>query len=603
MTTSPADSPPFSRLRTLAAWLVFVTVAVASTWPLVTQIDSVLPLGSETVATVPLLNVWTVWWNADRAAAKYERYWDAPIFHPTRTTFVFSEAQPTTVVVAPLIWLTGRPALGYNVYLLAALALNGGLTFHLLRRCGLSDWPALMGGVLTQLLPFVCWQLGVLQLVQLWPTVWTLWAILRWTEHPRWRTAIETGVAFGVTYASCNYYGLFAAMLLAPSGLWLLRRRFFTVRCAMQFLLAGGVAGALLWPMVSLQRRTATEQGWEREEPTVIALSAHLRDYTDTPWSQWLDGWELPAPNRTNVWVLGPGWVKLLTAGLGAMLGLAFPSRRRWTLLALTLGVLALFYSLGPNAEFWNLSLYRGLRRFVPGLSQIRSPFRFAVFVQLAVGWLCAECLHGSHPRHWWPRWAERCGRCRTLCAGLAWLPMLLLSGALVAETLPTQQALYPLAVSEDLPLWVTFLRDETPPGVPVICLPVAKGSSVYDYAIEARWMAWTMSHQRPLLNGYSGYFPDSYISLNAELDHFPQQGVPRLGEMGARYAVVDRSIATVRQLARHPATKDWEWLFTDVPAGIDIYRLPERLSGFDTAPATPPALKDRAETDDRAGT
>ena len=54
--------------------------------------------GSSQVATVPLFNLWTIWWNADRLRHGLKDYWDAPIFYPERDTFAFSEPQPTTMI-------------------------------------------------------------------------------------------------------------------------------------------------------------------------------------------------------------------------------------------------------------------------------------------------------------------------------------------------------------------------------------------------------------------------------------------------------------------------------------------------------------------------
>jgi hypothetical protein len=56
-----------SRLFWLIEPMLFLLLAVASTWPLASQIDAAIPTGRERVATVPLFNLWTVWWNADRA--------------------------------------------------------------------------------------------------------------------------------------------------------------------------------------------------------------------------------------------------------------------------------------------------------------------------------------------------------------------------------------------------------------------------------------------------------------------------------------------------------------------------------------------------------
>ena len=61
-----------SRLSWLFEPVLFVLLALASTWPLATQIDNAIPTGQERLATVPLFNQWTVWWNADRAAEGVE---------------------------------------------------------------------------------------------------------------------------------------------------------------------------------------------------------------------------------------------------------------------------------------------------------------------------------------------------------------------------------------------------------------------------------------------------------------------------------------------------------------------------------------------------
>ena len=79
-----------------------------------------LPQGTEAAATVPLFTTWTVWWNADRALHFWQGYWDAPIFHPTPDTFAFSEPLATTLVVAPLLWLSGNRILAHNAFLLLA---------------------------------------------------------------------------------------------------------------------------------------------------------------------------------------------------------------------------------------------------------------------------------------------------------------------------------------------------------------------------------------------------------------------------------------------------------------------------------------------------
>jgi len=65
-----------------AVVLLFGALAVVWTWPLALHATTHLPLGTESSATVPLFNLWTLRWNADRLAHGYAGYWDAPIFFP-----------------------------------------------------------------------------------------------------------------------------------------------------------------------------------------------------------------------------------------------------------------------------------------------------------------------------------------------------------------------------------------------------------------------------------------------------------------------------------------------------------------------------------------
>src|SRR5690606_18272581 len=99
------------------------------------------------VVTVPLFNAWTIWWNCDRLAHGFRGYWDAPIFFPEQQTFAFSEPQPATLMVAPVLWGSGSPILAYNAYLWLSLLLNGLVTLWLLKSLGHRTWLAGLGAI------------------------------------------------------------------------------------------------------------------------------------------------------------------------------------------------------------------------------------------------------------------------------------------------------------------------------------------------------------------------------------------------------------------------------------------------------------------------
>ena len=171
------------RWQTLAVCVVFAGVALWSTWPLACQPMHSLALGASPGSTVPMVNLWSIWWNSDWFFSDRHReiisYWNAPFFYPTQSVFAFSEPQPTTIVVAPVIWLTGSRTLAYNIYLWLGLLLNGVLCWRLLRFLGVQRCIAAGGGIAMILLPIGHWQRDVLQTVPVWGILWTWLALAR----------------------------------------------------------------------------------------------------------------------------------------------------------------------------------------------------------------------------------------------------------------------------------------------------------------------------------------------------------------------------------------------------------------------------------------
>ena len=311
LTNTPANAIGLGGWR----WfVVYVVLAMIIEWPVVGSLMTHISYGHENEITVPLLNLWTVWWNADRVTHWFWGYFDAPIFYPTKKTFLFSEAQPTSLIVAPLIWLTGNRGLAYNVYQLLILALNGYSAHRLLRRLGHIGWLAFCGGVMSQILPFAMWQLGAIQLTTLFGIYWTLHAVVDlfgtanmpvplddaisategadppgrgldpWDSGPGRRqfvipVGVRLGFAYGITYWLCNYWGLFLTLLVVPSSVWFWNRRLVFRSFWLQLLWAFMIAAVMIGPIALRQRSLARDHDWisARSPDMVQDLSAHWR--------------------------------------------------------------------------------------------------------------------------------------------------------------------------------------------------------------------------------------------------------------------------------------------------------------------------------------
>ncbi len=83
----------------------FTVLTLVVTYPLVREMTRGLPsdLGD------PLLNTWTLAWDADRLRHGLQGLWDAPIFYPYPNTLAYSEhLLGIAVLTAPVQWLSGN---------------------------------------------------------------------------------------------------------------------------------------------------------------------------------------------------------------------------------------------------------------------------------------------------------------------------------------------------------------------------------------------------------------------------------------------------------------------------------------------------------------
>ncbi len=551
--------------RRLFPLLIYLGLALGATWPLARYPTTRLPLGAGPRATVPLFNAWTIWWNADRLGHSFAGYWDAPIFHPVTGAFTFSDPQPATCIVAPVIWATDSRVLACNVYLWLALALNGVLTQRLLRLLGCGTFIAISGAAARILLPIVHWQRDVLQFAPVWTILWTWTALLRIVRRPTAWRGVEFGTAFAVACWTCLHQGLFLAILLAGAAvtLW---GRWGTSRLWRSLAVAAVVGAALVAPLVVPMQRALARHKFTRSQQSVAALSAQPGDYTTAFGRQWLDpGGAAARPERP----LSPGWLKYALALFGAAVGLA---RRRWrwwtTFLLLTSG-LAFALSLGANLQIGVWTPYWTLMDHVPGLSRARNVFRFAFFVQLAVVLLAFQ---GLHLLGIFGRFARRGSvRRRILESGAA-----LLAFAAVVEVVPTAPR---LAVAPDAAAnagWISFMREQAPGGRAVACLPFATGNRVADFEETARWMYFATFHEARLVNGYSGYFPASDLEMRRIVNQsFPSPAaLAWLDGANVEWILYRRTGGAPQAFPSGPFGRYRLDLAYADPVGVDVYRL-----------------------------
>ncbi len=461
-----------------------------------------IPRGSEGADTVPLFNLWTLRWTF---LASPGEWWHAPIFYPTRGAFALSDPQPLTGLLA-WPWQALSPALAYNLVLLLFLVLNAWSAYRLLRWLGVERIPSLAAGALLMALPFFTHERGVLQLQPVFGMIWAwrgLWGL--WRDENTWPDAARLGLGVTVTFALSEYYGLFLVILLAPPALWMLYQR---PRLWRPFLAAGTgsllVLAPYLWPQMSILKALA----YRRSLETIQSNSASLFDWLQATPTVW--GSKLMPRIPWHKQHLFPGLVLLGLGASGGWLAARQPAYRRWARWLGGSAVMALILSLP-----WPYILLYHL----PGIGNLRSPFRWLVWVQMVLALLAAHSL-----QHLWQR--------------RRWLFALVLTLALL-ENAPRNTP------------WA-FVPAPFPPDTlqgPTLFLPLPDGSTPKHYEPTARWMVQAQAQDAWLVNGYSGYIPSLQRQMRVVQENFPNDySLQLLADAGIETLAVDEDWLSAEQ-------------------------------------------------------
>jgi hypothetical protein len=533
----------------LIVFLIFAGWSVGLTYPLVLHPVSHIPLGDEKAGTVPFLNLWTLQWNIDQLMQGYPRYWDAPIFAPARGTFAFSEPQPLSALLAAPLWLgLQAPALAYNALVLLFLVLNGWFAYLLLRGWGLPQLPALMAGLFVQSLPFIAQEMGVLQLTALFGLLWSLLYLNRSLASKSWQWSnfLGLGLALPFTFFTCAYYGLFSLLFLPLAFICQFRPKQLNFSTSGQLLATTLLALGLAGPFVWAQHERLSGQGLNRSTSTIESNSARLEDYgkflDHNIWYSQILGLKSQPGQR-----LFPGLGLTLLAGLGFLAPLR-PGVKVYLFLAT---LLALVLSLGLRLRLGEFVPYQVLREYAPGFDQLRSPFRFAAFVQLHLGLLAGLGLY-------------RLSRKKVV--------QVLLAAPVIFEALALPLPLQPMPALQSNTPWQTWLNTrEEPPTL--VRLPFAPGSAVTEFEWTTRWMLEGRYLQGDMVNGYSGFFPPDHRRLRDEMVRFPTpEGLILLRAKGVDYIVVNDRLIDAQQAAT--IGRHLPLVFEDPHHDISIYAL-----------------------------
>src|SRR5262245_24850347 len=510
-------------------------------YPVLRHLGSVVPhdLGD------PILNTWLLWWSSKQWPLT-AAWWNAPMFFPAPDVMALSELLigllPITVVVQ---WLTHNPLAAYNVAFLLSFPLCGLAAYALaLELTGRRD-ASLLAGLAFAFAPYRMGQLAHLQMLSYYWAPVALLGLHRYLRTAEWRWLILFGAAW-LMQALTNGYALFhLSVLIALWTIWFAR----PIRKAFPIVVTWLIAAIPLVPGLWKYRQVHTALHLVRDINEIKRLSLQFGDvFAPSPelvlWGSrlaparpeatifpgvtmlavgliWLIAsktWKRASPEtRTtdekvliavsaiaaivalSIFVVGPWALGPLTVtdfrkpfSLAVLFRVLAFLRGRWMRDAWRRHSVAVFYvvamaaifvlALGPEPRLFGRPIlyeppYSWLMR-LPGFETLRVPARFAMLIVLCQSVLLALAVS---------RWSSRLRR-RELAVLLIGAGLLVDGWARVhVEQPPPSGPEWPDAIAAVV---------EVPPG----------GQHDFDAIYRS------LSHGRPIVNGYSGFFPPFYL-------------------------------------------------------------------------------------------
>ncbi|HKW02132.1 MAG TPA: hypothetical protein VJN96_20085 [Vicinamibacterales bacterium] len=529
-----------------ARWALacFVALAVFHTWPL-SSAPWRLSLNHHADAQ---LNAWIVSWIAHTLPAAPTHLFDANIFAPEPATLTYSEPLiAPALLVAPVRWLGGSPVLAFNLLTIAGLALTGWSAWFVAWRWTGSTRAALVAGALAAFNVHTLTRLAHPAATHAWglPLAW-YWADAA-IDRPGRRTALMIGLVVAAVAATSVYLLAFVVLIIAVVAVMRARgvASFGTIGAGVAIGVA--LAAPILLPYVRLGAGGAT-----RPIEMVAQFSASPAGYLsstsviDAIWTRRFFA------NDVNVMFAGVGALVLSAVGLVAARRLEPVTRRRIVALVIV-AVAGVVLSLGPST-----AIYRWLYALVWPLRGLRAAARFGhlylvtVSMLAAFGWVWLERRVLPRPRV--AIWLAAC--VVLLVTAEAW------QGPVRTVPFSRVPAIYSLVA-------------DAPDPVRLVEVPFYPPEAVFE---NGEYVFNSTAHWRPLMNGYSGYTPDSYRTRAAAFWFFPEAwAIDAIRREGATHLMVHLSRFSPEEAAEITRVlldrRDLELIGSD-PLGNRLYKV-----------------------------
>lgn len=581
------------------------TVTAASLW----NLRGVLGQWSTAVPTKVdnRFQSWVIHWVQGALMGENSLY-DASTFAPASGSLTFSDHLIGLAgVLLPLRWLGLSPAAVFNTGLVLGMVANAVAAYVLGYVLTRRRTAAVVAGAVYALGP-VPW-LATMHLNLVWrsglPLVLAgLWVVADresgshpWSRLPGNRVLLALVAAVAAWQGLVSFfYGMFVLVVIA--AVIALRWRDLRPRAVAVGLAVTMGVGAFIPSYIPYLHTRDQQPGfaWRLDEIAILRAAPHIVEEANVLWGHSLgrplfgvDGFHafpglVVIALLVSSLLLAPGWIRRTGSSRAPLVGLSL----------LGVGVVgAIGPGWGPTTEWTPYAL---AFRFVPGFSALRASGRFVLLALLAASVLAAVAVAETAARHEdrsarTPRREPTTGR-RTARRSddrphrwVVGMAVAALVAGLAAEGLSRPRDVTP-AVSRP----VDQALAEAGGSGGVVYLPFGfDGLGAID--AQEEFVIRSTAHDRPMANGFAGFYPASARVLAERLDDLTsERGLDCLAAHGFEFVVVsDRvGLGSAWTELLDPATAAPLELVGEYDGEL-LYRLPNRVvpAGTCTLPGT----------------
>jgi len=481
----------------------------------------------------PLFYAWNLSHNANNMFGGMNRLLNTNIFYPLTNTLAYSDTLwGQSIITNPIIWLTDNPILAENVAVLISFPLAAISMYLLSLYLTRNIVASCISGI------FFAFSYPRLSQIGHLPTISSQWLplyilyLFKFLDEGKRINFFLLCFWYTLSIASSIYFGIFLIPItiiiviadffkrIRTHTFYTYKNRIIATFPSIIFFLI--ILVVVVFPYIRLRVESPE---LKRSIDDMTHLRAAPIDYISILPTSLIASY---LPKRMNEHVLYPTLTVITLAFLGIIL--TWKRNRYMIVICIAIAVSSVVLSLGNERSFSLGSFSTGtlklpyyyLYKLFPILQAVRVPARFGIFVILSLSVLAAwgidSIMKQKHSR---------------------WIIGILLC-VFIIEIWQVNTPFVSVPLKNSIPDVYIWIRQQPEPMV-LAELPVSlfyHGKIMEDqlnipydmlqksdtYALETYRVYFSAFHKKRILNGYSGFFTDSYNRLTETLENFPSE-------------------------------------------------------------------------------